>query len=41
MVIEATDGTHVKGSVETKSPQGNIDAKFESKWLGPNCAGAK
>lgn len=39
MVIDATDSTHLRGSMEMKSTQLNISTKFESKWLSASCAG--
>jgi hypothetical protein len=41
MVIDAIDDTHLKGALEMKSPQANIDMKFDSKWLGANCGDTK
>lgn len=41
MVIEAVDAGRVKGTLEMKSPQANVDMKFDSKWLGANCGDTK
>jgi hypothetical protein len=40
MVVDAVDSTHVRGTMEIKSPQMSMNMKFDSAWLGASCAGA-
>jgi hypothetical protein len=40
MQVEAVDSTHVRGTMEIKSPQMSMNMKFDSAWLGASCAGA-
>lgn len=40
MVIEAQGDSRVTGSMDLRMPQGNMDMKFEGKWLSTSCEGA-
>ena len=41
MSVEAVSNSHVKGTMQMKSPQMSLDVKFESKWLGADCGTTK
>jgi hypothetical protein len=41
LVIEVVDNSHVRGTMETTTPQGRMDVKFESKWKAAACGDAK
>ena len=40
MVVDATDSTHVTGTISIKAEGATIDSTFTSKWLGASCDGA-
>jgi len=40
MVMEALGNSRVRGSMQAKMPEGNMDMKFEAQWQSADCAGA-
>jgi hypothetical protein len=40
MRVDASDTSHVHGTMDMQSPQMSMSMKFDSRWLGASCAGA-
>jgi hypothetical protein len=41
MVVDVVSDTQVRGNMQGRTPQGNIDMKFDSKWQSQDCGSVK
>jgi hypothetical protein len=41
MQVDAVDSTHVRGTIEIKSPRMNMNMKMESTWVSASCPAAE
>jgi hypothetical protein len=41
MVVDVISDTLVRGTMQGRTPQGNIDMKFDAKWQAQNCGDVK
>ena len=41
MVIDVVSDAQVRGTMQGRTPQGNVDMKFDSKWLAKDCGDVK